>query len=195
MAYLNDWTVSTRTQQITNNIRVSISIWYCCSRCVLTWTEQPYPLLYNALLYGTECQSVWTVPLPLDYGMTDMMSIDDLVTDWWLKGGPLGGRWGNNLADLSLSRFTISHFPTLPSLLLDHAYTVLRPELPLFKNRLLEACFGPQCRWRGDLRIVKHIRADNSKIMHMAYEDLALVDLILKWYRTFYVYIKLIDRL
>jgi hypothetical protein len=46
-----------------------------------------YPKLYKALVYGTECTKVWTVPVPLDHGTFPMISLDNLATEWWLKCG------------------------------------------------------------------------------------------------------------
>jgi len=143
--------------------------------------QKAYPKLYMALLYGAECTKKWMVPIPLDYGSSPMISLDDLATDCWLKGGQSGGRMGNNLADLTISRTTIAQLPSQPTLDLDNAFTIIRPEMPILRNRLVENLYGPRYAWMGDLLIVKHENGSTCKIEDMTFEDHALIDLIIKW--------------
>ena len=120
------------------------------------------------------------VPVPLDHGTFPMISLDDLATDWWLKGGRSGGRMSNNLANLSISRTTLTHFPSLPLLKLENAYTIIRPELPILQNKLLDKLYGFNCAWMGDLLVVKHQHGNLDLIEDITPEDRALVDLLIK---------------
>jgi hypothetical protein len=99
---------------------------------------KPYPSIYKALLYSAECHSILIVPLSVDHGIKTMISLEDLVTDWWLKGSQYGGRRGNNLTDLSTHHMTIIHFPMSPELKLDSPYTIFRPEFPISSNILVK---------------------------------------------------------
>ena len=149
----------------------------------LDWAEispQPYPFLYTALLYGTECKSVCKVPLPLDHDLNCMISLDDLATDWWMKGSQFGGHRGNNLTDLTMHRHTIVHSPTLPKLELEHAYTICKSEFPLTRNKLIQELFGIS-KCMGNLLVVRHPRGDLDKIMDINDSDRMIVDLILRW--------------
>jgi len=148
---------------------------------------QPYPLIFKALLYGVDCRDISIVPLLLDHGITTMISLDDLATDWWLKGGPYNGRMGNNLTDLSLNRTTLR---TLPNIELDNAYTIFRPDFPITKNNLLEqfsrniyqgiSRFCLLGYWQNILRLEKktqsaHLRySEISKILLRGFCDLAI---------------------
>ena len=110
-----------------------------------------------------------------------MISLDDLVTDWWLKGSPYGGWRGNNLTDLSTHHMTITHFPMSPELKLDSPYTIFRPEFPISTNILVKKKIGI-ADWKGDILIVKHAYNDLSLIINMDEEDKNLVDLIVTEY-------------
>lgn len=77
---------------------------------------KPYPLIFKALIHGANCYSISIVPLLLDHGVSFMILLDDLGTNWWLKGGPYGGWMGNNFADLSAYRTTFTHFPLIANL-------------------------------------------------------------------------------
>lgn len=162
MAYLDDRTVKDRTRKIER-------------------MKPPYHKSFGAIVYGTECSKPWNVPLPLDHGINDMVSLDDLATDWWLKGGNLGGITGNNLADLSKSRFTITCIPTNPPVHLHNAYTVFRPELPLLTNILLATKFKYSGGWKGELLIVKHPGHDLTQITDVATEDEEIVHTVVDW--------------
>ena len=119
------------------------------------------------------------VPLALDHGISTMISLDNLATDWWLKGVQLGGSNSNNLSNLSDSRFTITHTPTTPHLQLDNTYTILRPKLQIMLNKLLAKHFQYHGGWTGDLLIVKHQGLDLDQITNICDEDEQIIDTII----------------
>ena len=81
---------------------------------------------------GAECHSV----SPVNHKIKTLISLDNLVMDWWLKGG-LYGRQRGNLTDLLTYRTTITHFPMSPELKLENAYTIFRLEFPISTNVLV----------------------------------------------------------
>jgi hypothetical protein len=136
MTYIDNHTMKMRIEKIRTQNPVSTI--HGISSFSLKQTSQPYPLLYDALLYGAHCEQAHIIPLPLDHGILKMFSLDDLIVNWWLKGGPSGGHMGNNFADLAQYRHTITHHPSSPQLHLKHAYTIFVPEFPICQNLLLE---------------------------------------------------------
>jgi len=108
-----------------------------------------------------------------------MILVDDLYTDWWLKGGLYGRQMGNNLVNPSAYRMTFTHFPLISDLELNNAYTIFRPKFPISQNVLLEKLFGVT-DWKGDVLVIKHPYDDLNCIVDIEERDGALIDLIVK---------------
>jgi hypothetical protein len=75
---------------------------------------------------------------------------------------------------------TLTHFLSLPLLELEHTYTIIRPELPILQNKLIDKLYSFNCAWMGDLLVVKHQHGNLNLIEDITPKDRALVELLIK---------------
>jgi len=144
--------------------------------------QQAYATTYQSLLCGTDCFATKLVPVPVDYGIDKLLSLDDLATGFWLEDGhDMTKPPRNNLTDLESYQFTVTHFPTRLPLQLKNAYTFFKAECSFVENRLISRHFVMNAPWNGNLLVVKHRLQEMDLIQDMKKEDVKLVNLIIKW--------------
>ena len=157
------------------------SIGIASGRSLLSTTWQAFPRIVKGVFYGTNCSSHRIVPVPFDIGTFAPYTINDLAVENWIPYHCI--EKGVRLLDYY--RHEVANFPTLPTCLLEHRYSVFIGD-PLFSP--VNVLIGHQLQYshvpefRGDVLVVKHARNSSSVVVDIVDEDIALVNLLVIWY-------------
>ncbi|KAJ3719274.1 hypothetical protein C8R42DRAFT_643540 [Lentinula raphanica] len=139
-----------------------------------------YPDSVQGLVIGTFSTYPTLVHIPVDAGVDDYQSIDDLDVRMYM--------WKSRKPSINsccLNRFHVDHFPAQASSGLKHPYTFYFEESSspaafnkFIRDNILPYDFRPVPSLRGNVVIVKHT---NGVIDDMTLQDWPLVEVILEW--------------
>ncbi|KAJ3824620.1 hypothetical protein F5880DRAFT_1558463 [Lentinula raphanica] len=130
---------------------------------------------------GTACDGPMLVHIPVDLGINNLRSIDDLNVRpyMWMPNSPEFKSYERN-------REHVNHFPTDAATALDHPFTFYFEENSsrAANNNLIRKAgvpydYNPVPSVRGNVLIVKHNR--DGSMENMVEEDWMLVKVILEW--------------
>ncbi|KAJ3909045.1 hypothetical protein F5879DRAFT_189984 [Lentinula edodes] len=141
----------------------------------------------NGLLFGTSCMLPVLVAVPLDRGIKDYCSLDDLYTRSYIFNmSPTG------VSECSNNRVHINSFPLQSTSYLQHPFTFYfcgqhegMATNDLIENNMLRTYDPPDYLWTGNVLVVKHAAPCTTTIadvlVNVEREDFGLIKVILEW--------------
>ncbi|KAJ7669711.1 hypothetical protein B0H17DRAFT_1142055 [Mycena rosella] len=104
-------------------------------------------------LYGTQCHIRRFVPVPVDYSIEQLSSVNDLFTECWVPSSQ-----GLNIRDISVGRLRVDAFPPGSTFKLQFAYTIFYvPQNPPPQGVQLNTCpqvLQANIPWYGNILVV-----------------------------------------
>ncbi|KAJ7152249.1 hypothetical protein C8R43DRAFT_950855 [Mycena crocata] len=121
--------------------------------------------------------------VPVIRGLLRAFSVEQMEAELWLNATRGGGEASVNYDRNSL---TVTRFPVNARDPLEFAYTIVVVDqrdtghnVHPFNHKISKLTGSP---WRGNVLVFKHGKSSKHPIISMQREDVALVDLIVKWY-------------
>ncbi|KAJ3897535.1 hypothetical protein F5879DRAFT_995894 [Lentinula edodes] len=146
------------------------------------WLQSPV----SAFLLGTGCSAPMIVSVPLDLGLSQYRSIDDLYTSCYIYR-----MFRTGLTICDDERVHISRFPVDSDALLPNPFTFYfcgqhdGLEVNNFVERHTLRLVQPDSLWSGNILVLKHAKPVNNyredRLVNVDAEDLRVVKIILEW--------------
>ncbi|KAJ3806159.1 hypothetical protein F5876DRAFT_80993 [Lentinula aff. lateritia] len=146
------------------------------------WLQSPV----SAFLLGTGCTAPMIVSVPLDMGLTQYRSIDDLYTSSYIYR-----MFRTGLTICDDERVHINRFPIDSDALLPNPFTFYfcgqhdGLEVNNFVERHTVRLVQPDSLWSGNILVLKHAKPVNNyredRLVNVDAEDLRVVKIILEW--------------
>ncbi|KAH7918045.1 hypothetical protein BV22DRAFT_1187225, partial [Leucogyrophana mollusca] len=136
---------------------------------------------FQGLLYGTLCLAPILVTVPLDDGISELRTIQDLNVDLWVSQKPRNA-FTSQRGHLMKTFNTI---PGLNSVPLDYGYSLFAenilsyPPYNILANKMAPAK-DDEIPYEGNILAIKHAPFKPSEVKNMNDKDIYLLDTILR---------------